>query len=216
MTAAIFLIGAMLLGIGLVRRAFGAWTNHAEQLLSGLIAGWILTTAVTYGFARLFGYLSIGVVLAVLVATWLAAILLWLSIIRNVASSRLLPQFWHKDYAHLIALLCFFAPLYLGLFRTHMLQPGADGALYSGGKSAFYDMAFHAAISNAFLYGANFPPLYTPLPPAPLLYPFLPDFQSALLVTLGLDLHAALVSTAVPLALTVTGIFYLFALRGSG
>ena len=213
MTAAIFLLGATLFGVALVRRAFGVWINHAEQLLWGLVLGWTLTTAATYELARLFGQLSIGVVLGVLVATWLAAILLWLSIIRNVASSRLLPQFWRKDYTPLLALLCLFAPLYLALFRTHMLQPGADGGLYSGGKSVLYDMAFHAAISNSFIYGGNFPPLYTPLPSAPLLYPFLPDFQTALLVALGLDLHAALVSTAVPLALTVTGIFYLFALR---
>lgn len=159
------------------------------------------------------GRLSMSVVLTVLVATWLAAIVLWLPTIRTLRSSRSLPPLWRKDYAHLLALLCLFAPLYLALFRTHMLQPGADGGFYSGGKSALYDMAFHAAISNSFVSGANFPPIYTAMPPAPLLYPFLPDFQTALLVTLGLDLHTALVSTAVPLALALTGIFYLFALR---
>ena len=213
MTAAIFLIGAMLFGVGLVRRVFGAWTNHAEQTLWGLIVGWTLTTAATYGLARLFGRLSFEVVLVVLVATWLAAFLLWLPTIKNLASTRSLPQLWRKDYAHLLVLLCLFAPLYLALFRTHMLQPGAEGGLYSGGKSAVYDMAFHAAITTSFVHGANFPPIYTPMPPAPLLYPFLPDFQTALLVTLGMDLHSALVTTAVPLALALTGIFYLFALR---
>ena len=213
MTAAIFLIGATLFGIALVRRVFGVWTNHAEQALWGLIIGWMLSTVATYGLARVMGRLSLSVALTVLIATWLAAIFLWLPTIRTLRSSRSLPRLWRKDYAHLLTLLCFFAPLYFALFQTHMLQPGADGGLYSGGKSALYDMAFHAAISNSFIYGANFPPIYTPLPPAPLLYPLLPDFQTALLVTLGLDLHTALVSTAVPLALALTGIFYLFALR---
>lgn len=213
MTAAIFLIGATLFGIALIRRVFRVWTNHAEQALWGLVVGWTLTTVATYGLACLFSRLSIAIVLTVLVLTWLAAIFLWLPTIKTLASSRSLPPLWRKDYAHLLALLCLFAPLYFALFRTHMLQPGADGGLYSGGKSALYDMAFHAALSNSFVSGANFPPIYTALPPAPLLYPLLPDFQTALLVTLGLDLHTALVSTAVPLALALTGIFYLFALR---
>lgn len=213
MSAALFLVGAMLLGIALVRRAFAVWTNHAEQALWGLVVGWTLTTAATYGLARLFGRLSSEVVVTILVATWLAALLLWLPTIKNLGSSGAIPRLWRKEYAHLLVLLALFAPLYFALFRTHMLQPGADGGLYSGGKSAVYDMAFHAAITNSFVHGANFPPIYTPMPPAPLLYPFLPDFQSALLVTLGLDLHTALISTAVPLALALTGIFYLFALR---
>ena len=214
MIAAIFLFGAMLFGVGLVRRAFGAWTNHAEQALWGLIVGWTLTTAATYGVARLFGRLSIAVVLTVFVAMWLGAIFLWLPTTKKIlGSSRALPRLWRKDYACLLALLFLFAPLYLALFRTHMLQPGADGGLYSGGKSAVYDMAFHAAITTSFVHGENFPPIYTPMPPGSILYPFLPDFQSALLVTLGLNLHTALVSTAVPLALALTGIFYLFALR---
>jgi hypothetical protein len=213
MIFSIFLLGAMSLGMALVRRAFGAHLNHAEQALWGLVVGWTLTTAATYGLARLVGHLSVTVVLGVLIATWLAAIILWLPTIKTLATSRSLPRFWRKDYAYLLGLLGVFAPLYFALFRTHMLQPGADGGLYSGGKSALYDMAFHAAISTSFLYGGNFPPIYTPMPPAPLLYPFLPDFQSALLVTLGMHFHTALVATAVPLALAFTGIFYLFALR---
>jgi hypothetical protein len=213
MMASLFLVGALLLGAALVRRAFGAHLNHAEQVLWGLVVGWTLTTVVTYGLARLFGGLSVAVVLAVLVATWLAAIVLWFPTIKNVGSLPSPLRLWRKEYAALLVLLGLFAPLYFALFWTHMLQSGADGGLYSGGKSALYDMAFHAAVTNSFLYGANFPPLYTAMPPAPLLYPFLPDFQSALLVVLGIDLHAALIATGVPLAIALTGLFYFFALR---
>ena len=213
MIAALFLVGAMLFGMALVRRAFGTHLNHAEQALWGLVLGWTLTTAATYGLARLICSLSLAVVLAVLIATWLAAIALWFPTIKTLANQRSRPRLWRREYAALLVLLCLFTPLYFALFWTHMLQPDADGGLYSGGKSALYDMAFHAAVTNSFLHGGNFPPLYTPMPPAPLLYPFLPDFQSAILVVLGMDLHTALVTTAVPLALALTGIFYFFALR---
>jgi hypothetical protein len=113
----------------------------------------------------------------------------------------------------LAILVAVFTPIYLRLFITHMLPVHADGAMYSGGESTSYDMAYHSAISTAFAYGDNFPPLYTPMPPAPLLYPFLPDFLTSLLVVLGMDLHWALVCTAVPLCLALTGIFYFFAVR---
>ena len=213
MMGALFLVGGLLFGVALVRRAFGAHLNHAEQVLWGLVVGWTLTTAATYGLARLFGNLSVAVVLALLLASWLAAIVLWLPTIKILASLRSPPRLWRRDYTALLVLLGLFAPLYFTLFWTHMLQPGDAGGLYSGGKSALYDMAFHAAITNSFLSGGNFPPVYTPMPPAPLLYPFLPDFQTAILVLLGMNLHTALVATAVPLAVAVTGIFYLFALR---
>ena len=213
MMAAIFLLGAAFLGVALIRRAFAASITHAEQLLWGLVFGWTLTTALTYGLARLSGRLSFGIVLTVLIATWVAAMFLSLPGIKNLAGSRSLPRIWRREYGYLLALLGLFAPIYFALFRSHMLQPGADGGLYSGGKSAPYDMAFHAALTTSFVDGGNFPPVYTPMPPAPLLYPFMADFQSALLVALGMDLHSALVSTGLLLALALTGIFYFFALR---
>ena len=213
MIAGIFLLGAAFLGVALIRRAFAASITHAEQSLWGLVFGWTLTTALTYGLARLCGRLSFGIVLAVLIATWIAAIFLWLPEIRKLGGSRSLPRIWRHEYGYPLALLGLLAPLYFALFRTHMLQPGADGGLYSGGKSAPYDLAFHAALTTSFVDGGNFPPVYTPMPPAPLLYPFMADFQTALLVVLGMDLHTALVSTGVLLALALSGIFYFFAWR---
>jgi hypothetical protein len=93
-----------------------------------------------------------------------------------------------------------------------MLQQGTDGALYSGGTSASYDMAFHAALTTSFLYGQNFPAVYPAMPPAPLLYPALPDFQTALLVSLGISIQTALVWTGVLLGLALTALVYLFGL----
>jgi len=57
------------------------------------------------------------------------------------------------------------------------------------------------------------PAIYTLLPPEPLLYPFLPDFQLSMLMALGAGLRGALLMTSLVLALTTTGLFYSFALR---
>jgi hypothetical protein len=168
-----------------------------------------------YAFARLAGGLSFRVGLAVTLLVSFAAIVTWLFVIRRYARRKHkgVGLVWKKTFTPIALLLCLFTPIYLRLFITHMLQVRADGGMYSGGESTSYDMAYHAAITNSFAYGANFPPVYTPMPPAPLLYPFLPDFLTALLVALGMDLHSALVCTAVPLCLALTGIFYFFALR---
>src|ERR1043165_1945837 len=215
MIGIIFLVGAALCGIGLVRRIFAASLNHAERGLWGLVIGWSAAAAVGYGFARLLGGLNMQAVVLVLLFVWSGAIVGWLPVIRQAIrdKGKLHRIIWERSFTPLAVLLCLLAPVFLYLFNTHMLQVGNDGAIYSGGESSYYDMAYHAAITNSFVHGANFPPVYTPMPPAPLLYPFLPDFLTALLVVMGMSLHSALVLTAVPLTLALTGIFYFFALR---
>jgi len=215
MSGIVFLLSAALLGVGLVRRFFVTTLNHAEQALWGLVIGWSSATAAGYAVARLFGELTFRVGLIDILLVSGVAIFCWWPNIRRLGR-REDKQFrfvWEKSFTPLAVLLGLFAPIFLHLFLTHMLPVHADGGIYSGGESTSYDMAYHAAITNSFVHGANFPPVYTPMPPAPLLYPFVPDFLSALLVVLGMDLHSALVCTAVPLSLALTGIFYFFALR---
>src|ERR1041384_5002043 len=215
MIGIIFLVGAALCGIGVVGRIFAAWLNQVERALWGLVIGWSAAAAIGYGFARLSGGLNLQVVVLVMLCVWLGAIVGWLPAIRKAIrdKGKLHGIIWEKSFTPLAVLLCVLAPIFLYLFNTHMLQVGPDGAIYSGGESSYYDMAYHSAITNSFVHGANFPPVYTPMPPAPLLYPFLPDFLTALLVVMGLSLHSAQVWTAVPLTLALTGIFYFFALR---
>ena len=215
MIGTIFLVGAALFGVGLVRRVFASSLNQAEQALWGLVIGWSFTTAVGYGFARLSGGLNLQTIVLVTVFVWSGAILGWFPTIKRVVRDKgnVRRIIWEKSFTPLAILLCVFAPICLYLFTTHMLQVGPDGAVYSGGESSYYDMAYHAAITTSFVHGANFPPVYTPMPPAPLLYPFLPDFLTALLIVMGMSLHSALVWTAVPLTLALTGIFNFLALR---
>lgn len=215
MTGVIFLLGGALFGVGLTRRIFSTSLNQAEQALWGLAIGWSLATVLGYGFARLSDGLTVPAIVLAMLFVWLGAILAWLPTIKRVLrdKGKVHGIIWEKSFTPLTILLCLFGPIFLYLFNTHMLQVRPDGAVYSGGDSSYYDMAYHAAITNSFVHGANFPPVYTPMPPAPLLYPFLPDFLTALLVGMGMSLHPALVWTAVSLTLGLTGIFYFFALR---
>lgn len=210
MAALFLLVGAALFGAGLVRRACGAWLDAAEQALWGLVAGWALTTLCAYATARALGQLSFLPVLTLAALVWLAALCLWLPSLRKV-KRQMFRRAWRPHYAGLALVLALFAPVYWLLFSTRMFRERADG-LYSGGAS-FYDMPLHAAISNSFLHGQNFPPLYTPSPPEPLLYPFMPDFLTAVVMALGPGLWGALMLTGVPLALAATGIFYTLAWR---
>lgn len=213
LTGIVFLVGASLLGIGLVRRLapLRALLNHAEQLMWGVVIGWILTIYGAYLVARSLGSLSFRSLLVFTIATWIVAGLLWLSSLKQVGRRGFIHSLWRAEYGWLVLVVALFAPFYLRLFATHMIEPGAEG-IYSGGSTS-YDIGFHLAITTSFLFGQNFPPLYTPFPPAPLLYPFLPDFQISILATLGMNLRAALLITSIPLALALTGLFYSLAKR---
>jgi hypothetical protein len=208
----IFLAGAVLLGIGLVRsvQPLRSLLNHAEQVLWGVVIGWVVSTFGAYFVARMLGSLSFRPLLFFALALWIAAALLSLRTLRKIRGLSL-RTIWRTEYRGLAVVLGFFTPIYVRLFWTHMLQPRAGG-VYSAG-STFYDLPFHLALSTSFLYGQNFPPIYTPFPPAPLLYPFLPDFQIAVLAALGMSLRNALLITSIPLALAITGLFYFFAKR---
>jgi hypothetical protein len=211
MLAILFLIGGASAGALVARRVLRGVLGGAECVLWGVVAGWMFESVCVYALARLQGRLMFWQVAAVCVVVWLAALVLLFSELRRLRreGARLLR--WRAEYAGLALVLVAFAPVFLELFPTRMLQRGAEG-IYSGGNSRF-DMAFHAALTTSFLDGRNFPPIYTPRPPEPLLYPFMPDFQTAALMECGLTLHAALLATALPLAFAIVGLFYFFALR---
>jgi len=214
LTGIAFLIGATLLGIGLVRRLppLRRSLNHAEQAASGTVVGWTLTTLGAYLIARMLGRLSFEPMLAFTAAVWTVAIVLWLETLRRIRREVLsVKALWRPEYAGLALVVTIFAPIFLRLFSSRLLEPAADG-VYSGGSTR-YDLPFHLALSTSFLHGQNFAPIYTPLPPAPLLYPFLPDFQISILAALGMDLRSALLVTSIPLATIFSVLFFSFARR---
>jgi hypothetical protein len=211
MLATLFLIGGALAGTLVARRVLRGVLGGAECVLWGVVAGWMFESVCVYALARLQGRLMLWQVAAVCAVVWLAALLLLFSELRRLRREGARLFRWRAEYAGLTLVLLAFAPVFLELFPTRMLQRGAEG-IYSGGNSRF-DMAFHAALTTSFLDGRNFPAVYTPRPQEPLLYPFMPDFQTAALMECGLTMHAALLATALPLAFAVVGLFYFFALR---
>ena len=209
-----FLIGAALLGTGVVRRLppMGRRLNDVEQATWGMVLGWMLTTLGAYLSARALGGLTFRLMLGFTVVVWIAVVGLWLSEVRRISREGLaVKTLWRPEYTGLVVVVTLFAPIYFRLFSSHMLQPGLDG-VYSGG-SAWYDLPFHLALTTSFAYGNNVPPIYTPFPPAPLLYPFLSDFQTAVLVVTGMTLRSALLLTSIPLAVAFTALLYFFAYR---
>lgn len=211
MLATLFLVGGALAGTLVARRVLRGVLGGAECVLWGVVAGWMFESVCVYALARLQGRLMLWQVAAVCAVVWLAALVLLFSELRRLRREGARLFRWRAEYAGLALVLLAFAPVFVELFPTRMLPSGAEG-IYSGGNSRF-DMAFHAALTTSFLDGRNFPAVYMPRPPEPLLYPFMPDFQTAALMECGLTMHAALLATALPLAFAVVGLFYFFALR---
>ncbi|HEX8336745.1 MAG TPA: hypothetical protein VF621_08440, partial [Pyrinomonadaceae bacterium] len=190
----------------------------------GTVAGWLSGAAVAYGLALWRGRLTWVVVAWATALVWAAAALLSARRLSGLKDAReafeewrgrlklhRLSAFVRDGHFGLAAVLLLFAPVLWGLFSTHTFAEGAGG-VYSGG-SAWYDLSFHAALASSFAYGENFPAAYTPLAGEPLRYPYLPDFHAAALMAAGLSMRGAFLVTALPLALSLVGIFYHFALR---
>jgi hypothetical protein len=215
MLATLFLIGSALLGACAARRVLRGVLWAWEQLLWGGVAGWMLGASAAYGLARWQGRLTWAVVAWATLLVWAATALLSARWFVGLSRRRLktvgLGAFAGREQLGLAAVLVVFAPVLWSLFSTHTFAAG-PGGVYSGG-SAWYDLSFHAALASSFAYGESFPPAYTPLAGEPLRYPFLPDFHAAALMAAGLSMRAAFLWTAVPLALSLVGIFYGFALR---
>jgi hypothetical protein len=202
-----FLGGSALLGVYVVRALMRDRLDAAEQLLWGIVVGWTISTTAIYLLARLQGRITRALVVWVTIVICIPAVVLSVRSLRR----RRVRLRWPQRYNGLILLLCLFTPVYWNLFSSHFFARGVNG-IYSGG-SAFADLSFHAAVSTSFLFGNNFPPTYTPHFADPMLYPFMPDFQTAVLMAVGLSMRSALMITSLTLALVSTGLIFYLAIR---
>ncbi len=208
--ALLFLSGSALLGIGIVHRCQRHNLTPLEQLLWGIVSGWSMSTAVVYLIARWQAKLNRGVVIWVTIFAFLTAIALLARSIRQLSHKKQVFR-WQPEFTCILVLCCLFTPIYWQLFSSHFFAQGQNG-VYSGG-SAWADLSFHAAITSSFLHGDNFPPGYPVSFGKPLLYPFLPDFQTAVLMSTGISLRAALIITSLTLALATTALLFYLALQ---
>ena len=207
----LFLSGSALLGAYLVHRFLRDYLNIAEQALWGTIVGWMLSLIATYLVARWQGKLSSAILLWITILIFAADSVLIVHSLRRGLVQKIRGFVWQSHFTSCLILLILFSPIYLLLFSSHFFARGNDG-IYSGGSAAA-DLNFHAALSSSFLYGNNLSPKYTPFFPQPLTYPFLPDFQTAVLMTAGISMRSALLITSLTLALVTTALMFYLALR---
>jgi len=81
---------------------------------------------------------------------------------------------------------------------AHTLFVGERGTIDAGFSTVWADWSLHATTASSFAAGHNLPPQNPIFSGTALRYPFMPDFQSGMLMTLGWGVEAAL---AVPGAL---------------
>ena len=204
----LFLCGSALMGVGVVHRCLPDLLNRLEKVVWGVVFGWSLSTLAVYLIARWQLKLSIAILIGVTIFSFAVAFALLATSLRGLSKKNFA---WQSHLSAVVLLLLLFTPIYWLLFSTHFFAPQVDG-LYSGG-SASADLSFHAALTTSFLYANNFPPRYTPSVGKPLFYPFLPDFQTAILMRTGITMRGALMITSLILALATAIIFFYFALR---
>ncbi|MGE3804589.1 MAG: hypothetical protein AB7K24_07940 [Gemmataceae bacterium] len=177
---------------------FWGRASFAERIGFGLLAGILAFLWLPFVFALFLGlYLGSAAALGLLVvATGFeltmnkeGCLLLrdeaaaWLAALHSGGTERWLIVSW-LAFGLFAGYLCY----------NHYYMPGADG-LYTAG-TCWGDVPMHTSFAMSFLYRDNLhPPEYPCFAGYPLGYPFIPDFATASLMSLGLPLAAAYSAT---------------------
>jgi hypothetical protein len=173
-----------------------------ERGLIGVITGVLVATGATYGLSLVFG-LSTPTVLEgplITLAGALAASLLTVDPRSTWYASWVESRDrWdqHRPYFSIIALAVGGAAV-TAIF-AHTVYSDAGG-LEAGYPTVWADWSQHLTTAASFAVGGNIPPINPLFSGTTLLYPFLPDFHAATLITLGLSPGLAL---AIPGAVLV-------------
>ncbi|HXA27998.1 MAG TPA: hypothetical protein VN193_04550 [Candidatus Angelobacter sp.] len=115
------------------------------------------------------------------------------------------PARWHSRELMVLSAVVVVAVAGFAVLFSHTLFD-ENGAIVSNFSTVWADWSMHATTANGFALGHNLPPTDPIFSGTTLLYPFLPDFQSGMLVTLGSGIGAAL---AVPSAVLCVAILLL-------
>ena len=159
-----------------------------ERGLIGVVTGVLVASGVTYGLALLFG-LSTATVLEgplVTLAGALAASLLTVDPRSTWYASWVESRDrWaqHKPWFSIVALAA--GVVAVTAIFAHTVYTDAGG-LEAGYPTVWADWSQHLTTAASFAVGGNIPPINPLFSGTTLLYPFLPDFHAATLITLGL------------------------------
>ena len=206
MSGALLALDAVLaLGAGAaVAGLAGDALRPLERVLIAVVCGVVIGSGASYGLA-LIGGLSAGTVLGGPAAVDALALLIGRGRVRRVWSdawTETRAAWAQRPPVGLIAFTVIVAALFAALFAHTVFDDG--GALAAGYPNVWADWSQHLSVEASFAVAGNIPPQNPLFSGTPLLYPFLPDFQSATLVVLGMSPGAALAVPGAILAVTIS------------
>jgi hypothetical protein len=185
--------------VGLVRAPLRIEERIAIAAVAGIVGGSMLSfvTALVAGMndaTVLAGPLILGAAAAGLAAVAGDPRQPWRE---SVAEAR---ERWRSRALLPMVVLVAIATVGFSLGLAHALYSDAAGNILSGYNTVWADWALHATLASNFAVGHNLPP-QDPLlgGMTPLYYPFLPDFNSGTLLTLGSSMAFALEAPTVVL-----------------
>jgi hypothetical protein len=208
MEGILFLIGSILLGIGLVKKTL-PFADGVERVFWGTAVGVLLSSWAGYLISRVLFEMNYAALIFLTAAIWIAAFFMFrqsFAQVRQFDFARVL-----RENRLLITLFLILLPIFFYFFYVGMFRAKEDGLYLTA--MTWGDFTLHAAITNSFLYAKNFPPMYLLIPGEPLRYPFLPDFHAAIFLKFGWSLWASFAVTAFVSAIALIGTFYCFARR---
>jgi hypothetical protein len=185
-----------------------------ERLLLAAVVALVLGPAASYAFALLFGLntatvllgpAALLVVCGALVAMRSAGFMCW-----RAAWAESWAQWRRHGPWVMVGVVAFAVPVFSLLFAHTLFMQ--NGELSAGFQTVWADWSQHLSTQASFAAAGNVSTnsLYAD---TPLLYPFVGDFQSATLVTLGLAAPAALALPGALLALIIVLLVVRLALR---
>lgn len=197
------------LGGGLVAGVVRAPLAVEERIALAVVTGVLGGALGALGFTTIAGMRT----LAVLAGPGLVAVLALIAQRLGGGDTRegwqqslaAVPERWRTHELKWISGVTLAAVIGFSVLFAHTLFT-QDGAIASSFATVWADWSQHATTASSFAFGGNLPPTNPVFSGTPLLYPFLPDFQSGMLLTLGTGITAAL---AVPSALFCVAIVLL-------
>src|SRR5215831_10836996 len=190
----LFFILAGILSTYLFDRAQG---DFLTRLAAGTAIGLALLATLGFLWALLWGSIANGIILACVPAACALAALIQPGIRRSVESDLISTfencrDFFYRPWVLALKLLPFviLVAVSAALFSRVLFEK--QHGLYTGFANNLGDLPFHLQVTNSFAKGNNFPPEDPVFAGAPLTYPFMADFLSAILVSSGYSLRTSL------------------------
>ena len=190
----LFFILAGILSTYLFDRAQG---DFLTRLAAGTAIGLALLATLGFLWALLWGSIANGIVLACVPAACALAALIQPGIRRSVESDLISTfekcrDFFCRPRVLALKLLPFVILVAVSALLFGRVLFEKQHGLYTGFANNLGDLPFHLQVTNSFAKGNNFPPEDPVFAGAPLTYPFMADFLSAILVSSGYSLRASL------------------------